>query len=398
VIFRNHIKISFLQNVCAGLAKRAEDVLSAYYMPDDGVVNPVDTAMSMAIGARKGGALIFEDTVVLDFEMKNDQVVGIKTDKGDIKCESTVLCAGMWSRELGRKLGISVPIHACQHMYFVTLPIEGTYKGMPILRDQDGCLYFREEVGGLLIGAFEYGALPYGTNGIPGDWSFRELPDDMDHLEPLMENAIKRVPELANAEIRRITTTAEGFTPDNMYIMGEAPGMKKLYTACGMNSSGILCGAGVGKKTAEWIVEGYPESGHIWEADNRRCFSWMMNTKWLKDRAPETPGNLYGIHFPFKQFETAEMSACLLSMTAWLNEAPVSDNCSDMNAPTGLPLKASSLNMNTVSFVRTGSITRLPNIRPCVKVWGFTTFLPWLILSCKARMRFQSYKIFAATT
>ncbi|MDM8553399.1 FAD-dependent oxidoreductase [Desulfococcaceae bacterium HSG7] len=281
-----------------------EDILSAYYMPDDGVVNPVDTAMSMAIGARKGGALIFEDTVVLDFEMKNDQVVGIKTDKGDIKCESTVLCAGMWSRELGRKLGISVPIHACQHMHFVTLPIEGAYRGMPILRDQDGCLYFREEVGGLLIGAFEYGAIPYGTKGIPDDWSFRELPDDMDHLEPLMENAINRVPELANAEIRRITTTAEGFTPDNMYIMGEAPGMKKLYTACGMNSSGILCGAGVGKKTAEWIVEGYPKSGHIWEADNRRCFSWMMNTQWLKDRAPETPGNLYGIHFPFKQFET----------------------------------------------------------------------------------------------
>jgi len=114
-----------------------------------------------------------------------------------------------------------------------------------------------------LIGAFEYGALPYGTKGIPNDWSFRELPEDMDHLEPLMENAINRVPELMNAEIRRITTTAESFTPDNMYIMGEAPGMKKLYTACGMNSSGILCGAGVGKKTAEWIVDGYPKSGHI---------------------------------------------------------------------------------------------------------------------------------------
>ena len=281
-----------------------EDVLNAYYMPNDGLVNPVDTAMSMAIGARKGGTQIFENTEILDFEMKNNQVVGIKTTKGNIKCESTVLAAGMWSRELGRKLGISVPIHACQHMHFVTLPIEGVTKGMPILRDQDGSLYFREEVGGLLIGAFEYGAMPYGTNGIPSDWKSNELPDDMDHLEPLMENAIKRVPALEEAEIVHITTTAESFTPDNMYIMGEAPGMKKLYTACGMNSSGILCGAGVGKKTAEWIVNGYPKSGHIWEADNRRCFSWMMNKRWLKDRAPETPGNLYGIHFPFKQMET----------------------------------------------------------------------------------------------
>lgn len=307
-----------------------EDVLSAYYMPNDAVVNPVDTTMSMSIGARKGGAKIFEETEVLDFELKNGQVIGIKTDRGEIKCESTVLCAGMWSRELGRKLGISVPIHACQHMHFVTQPIEGAYKGMPILRDQDGCLYFREEVGGLLIGAFEYGALPYGTEGIPSDWSFKELPNDMEHLEPLMENALKRVPALESAQIRHFTTTAESFTPDNMYILGEAPGMKKLYTACGMNSSGVLCGAGVGKKMAEWIVDGYPKSGHIWEADNRRCFSWMMNTNWLKDRAPETPGNLYGIHFPFKQWETgrnvrtsalhsrlAERGACFGQLFGW---------------------------------------------------------------------------------
>jgi 4-methylaminobutanoate oxidase (formaldehyde-forming) len=307
-----------------------EDVLSAYYMPNDAVLNPVDTAMSLAAGARKGGTQIFEETEVFDFEIKNGQVVGIETNRGEIKCESTVLCTGMWSRELGRKLGISVPIHACQHMHFVTQPIEGAYRGMPILRDQDGCLYFREEVGGLLIGAFEYGALPYGTEGIPKDWHFKELNNDMEHLEPLMENALKRVPALESTQIRHFTTTAESFTPDNMYIMGEAPGMKKLYTACGMNSSGVLCGAGVGKKTAEWIVDGYPKSGHIWEADNRRCFSWMMNTNWLKDRAPETPGNLYGIHFPFKQWETgrnvrtsalhdrlAERGACFGQLFGW---------------------------------------------------------------------------------
>lgn len=308
----------------------ADDVLSAYYMPNEGVVNPIETTLSMAAGARQGGAQIFEGIEVLDFEMKNGQVVGVKTNQGDIKCESTVLAAGMWSRELGRKLGISVPIHACEHMHAVTLPIEGTYKGMPILRDQDGSLYFREEVGGILLGAFEYGAIPYGTDGLPDDWSYRELPENMDHLTPLLENAMNRIPALENTEIRHFSTTAESFTPDNMYIMGEVPGMKKFYTACGMNSSGILCGAGVGRKTAEWIVNGYPSSGHIWEADNRRCFSWMMNINWLKDRAPETPGNLFGIHFPFKQMETgknvrmsavhdrlAERGACFGRMFGW---------------------------------------------------------------------------------
>ena len=307
-----------------------DDILAAYFMPNDAVVNPVDTAMSMAIGARKNGAQIFEETEVLDFELKDGQVTGIKTNRGDIKCEATVLCTGMWSRELGRKLGVSIPLHACKHLHFITDPVPGTYKGMPILRDQDHHFYMREEVGGLLFGAFEYGALPYGTNGIPNDWLFRELPNDLEHMEPMMAGTLNRVPALENIGIRHITTCAESFTPDIMYILGEAPGMRKFYTACAMNSTGILCAAGVGMRTAEWIVNGYPKSGHIWEVDNRRCFSWMMNLNYLKDRAPETPGTLYGMHYPFKQMETArgvrksalhdrlaERGACFGTLIGW---------------------------------------------------------------------------------
>ena len=306
-----------------------EDILTAYLMPSDGVVNPVDTAMSMGIGARRGGAQIFEETEVLDFVLKNGQVAAVKTNRGEVKCESTVLCTGMWSRELARKIGVSVPLHACKHMHLTTMPMEGAYKGMPILRDQDGCLYYREEVGGLLIGAFEYGAIPYGTKSIPEDWAFKELPNDMEHMEPLMENALHRVPDLEKTEIRHFTTTAESFTPDAMYVLGEAPGLRKFYTACGMNSTGILCGAGVGRKMAEWIIDGYPKT-HFWEGDNRRCFSWMMNLNWLKDRAPETPGHLFGLHFPFKQWETgrgvrrsaihhrlAERNACFGQLFGW---------------------------------------------------------------------------------
>ncbi|MEW6263487.1 MAG: FAD-dependent oxidoreductase [Thermodesulfobacteriota bacterium] len=282
-----------------------EDILSAYYMPNDAVVNPVDTAMSMSIGARRNGARIFEETEVLDFDLKNGVVRGVRTNRGDVKCECVVLCTGMWSRDLARKTGVSVPLHATEHMHFTTQPIEGTYKGMPILRDQDGFLYFREEVGGLLVGAFELKAKPYGTDGLPPDWQFRELPDDMEHLEPLLKNALKRVPALETTDIRHFTTTAESFTPDNLYIMGEAPGLKKFYTACGMNSSGVLCGAGVGKKMAEWITQGYPSSGDIWELDIRRCFPWQMNRNYLRDRAVEEPGNTWANHWPYKQWETA---------------------------------------------------------------------------------------------
>lgn len=282
-----------------------DGIMSAYYMPNDAVVNPVDTVMAMAIGARRHGAVLFEETEVLDFELKNGAVTGVRTDRGDIKCECAVLCTGMWSRDLARKIGVSVPLHATEHLHFTTQPIEGVYKGMPILRDQDGFLYYREEVGGLLIGAFELNAKPYGTFGLPKDWQFKELPDDMEHMEPLMESALHRVPALQTSEIRHFTTTAESFTPDNMYIMGEAPGLKKFYTACGMNSSGILCGAGVGKKMAEWIIDGYPSSGDIWELDVRRCFPWQMNRSYLHDRVAEAPGNTWANHWPYKQWETA---------------------------------------------------------------------------------------------
>jgi glycine cleavage system T protein len=282
-----------------------DDIINGYYMPDDAVVNPVDTVMSMSIGARKYGARLFEETEVLDFDIKNGVVTGVRTDRGDIKCESVVLCTGMWSRDLARKLGISVPLHATEHMHFTTQPMEGAYKGMPILRDQDGFLYFREEVGGLLVGAFELKAKPYGTMGLPKDWQFREIPDDMEHLEPLLESALHRVPALETTEIRHFTTTAESFTPDNLYIMGEAPGLKKFYTAAGMNSSGILCGAGVGKKMAEWITAGYPTSGDIWELDIRRCFKWQMNRNYLRDRSVELPGTTWANHWPYRQMETA---------------------------------------------------------------------------------------------
>ena len=284
----------------------ADDILSAYHMPNnDGVVNPVDTTMALAIGARKHGARIYEETEVLDFDIENGLVKGVRTDRGDVKCECTVLCTGMWSRDLARKLGISVPLHGAEHMHFTTLPMKGAYKGMPILRDWDGPLYFREEVGGLLIGAFELKAKPYGIMGMPEDWKFRELPNDMEHLEPLFQNALHRVPALEETEVRHFTTTVESFTPDNLYILGEAPGLKKLYTACGMNSSGVIGGAGAGKMMAEWITAGYPTGGDIWELDIRRCFRWQMNRNYLRDRAVEAPGNLWANHWPYKQWESA---------------------------------------------------------------------------------------------
>lgn len=288
---------------------KTQDIIAAYYSPNDALVNPVDTAMALASGARKGGASIYEETEVLDFQIQNGRIKGVKTNQGDIRCEILVLCAGMWSRELARKLGVAVPLHAVEHMHFITQPMEGVQRGMPILRDQDGHLYYREEVGGLLIGAIEPVAKPYGTKGIPVDWQFKELEDDLEHLEPLMMNALNRVPALENTAIRKFTTVPESFTIDNQYIIGEAPQYRNVYVATGMNTSGLMCAAGVGLKMAEWITAGRPQRD-VWELDIRRFYGWQNNRNFLSDRIVEMVGNAWANHWPYKQLTTARPVRC----------------------------------------------------------------------------------------
>ena len=200
--------------------------------------------------------------------------------------------------------GVHVPLHAAEHMHIVTQPIEGVTKDMPTLRDMDGYIYFREEVGGLLMGGFEPTAKPWGMKGIPEDFEFNELQEDWDHFEIFSKEGILRVPALEKAEIRHLTVVPESFTPDGVYMLGEAPGVKNFYVASGMNSLGIASAAGAGRALAEWITEGHPTED-LWEVDIRRVSGWQNNARYLRDRVTETVGLLYADHFPFRQPVTA---------------------------------------------------------------------------------------------
>ena len=281
-----------------------DDLKAAYWFPKDGFTNPVDTAQALAKGARMGGANIYENHEVTDILVENHRVVGVVTDQGTIKCEYVVNCGGMWGRKIGKMVGISVPLHAAEHMHIVTKPIEGVYKGMPTLRDMDGYIYFREEVGGLLMGGFEPRAKPWGMKGIPDTFQFTELNEDWEQFSIFMESAILRCPALETAEVRHLTVVPESFTPDTAYMMGEAPGLKNFYVAAGLNSVGIASAAGVGKALAEWMVQGYPTED-LWDVDIRRYFPWQVNQKYLQDRVTEAVGRLYSDHFPYRQPETA---------------------------------------------------------------------------------------------
>ncbi|MEM7359519.1 MAG: FAD-dependent oxidoreductase [Pseudomonadota bacterium] len=281
-----------------------EDVIGAVHLPMDGMTSPVDVTQALAIGARKRGVQIFENTKVLDMKLEAGRAAGVITEKGDIDAEYVVNCAGMWAREFGRKAGVSVPLHAAEHFYVVTEPIAGLDHGLPTLRDMDAYSYFKVDAGKLLVGMFEPNAKPWGMNGIPEDFCFDELPEDFDHLAPYLEAAMNRVPVMAETGLQVFFNGPESFTPDDRYHLGEAPECRNYFVAAGFNSVGIQSAGGAGKMLAEWIQKGHPPQD-LWDVDIRRNMPFQSTQRYLQERTTESLGLLYETHYPFKQFKTA---------------------------------------------------------------------------------------------
>lgn len=279
------------------------DLIGAIWLPGDGKANPADITQALARGARNSGTRIFEKTRVTEFIVRDGAAKGVRTADGDITAEFVVLAGGQWSRQLGRSIGVPVPLHPCEHMYIVTGRITGIEPDLPCLRDPDGYIYFKEEVGGLLMGGFEPQAKPWMTD-VPDEFEFGLLPDDWDQFEILMQNAVQRVPALQSAEVKRFINGPESFTADNNYILGEAPQVRNLFVAAGFNSMGIASSGGAGKALAEWIVNGTPTLD-LWPVDIRRFAAFNGNKAWLKDRVAEVLGLHYKMPWPNRELETA---------------------------------------------------------------------------------------------
>ncbi len=280
------------------------EVVGAAYLPGDGVANPTDVTQALAKAARLGGARIFEHTAVTGVPRKDGRVTGVSTDRGEIACEYVVNCTGMWARELGARSNVTIPLHAAEHFYLITEPVPGLSSDLPVLRSPDDTAYLREDTGKLMVGFFEPGAKPWATHGIPDDAAFIRLPEDWDHLAPYLEMAARRVPLLREVGIQLFFNGPESFTPDDRYILGEAPGLGGYFVAAGFNSVGFQSGGGAGRAVADWIVDGHP-SMDLWEVDIRRFMPFQGNRRYLHDRTTETLGLLYDMHWPFRQVETA---------------------------------------------------------------------------------------------
>lgn len=283
---------------------RTNDLVAAYFMPGDGTTNPTDTSQSLAKGARANGVTIAEGIKVRQVLTKNGAASGVVTDQGEITADYVVLCGGMWTRDLAGPLGVAVPLHAAEHTYMVTRPLKDVIRGQPVIRDMDGYIYIKEEVGGLLIGGFEPNAKPWGGDGIPEGFEFALFNEDWDQFDIFLQNGIQRVPSLETAEVRQLLVGPESFTPDNRYIVGEAPTVDRLFVAAGFNSIGIQSAGGVGMALAEWIVDGAPNYD-LNDIDIGRFHPYQINGNYLHDRTTESVGLLYAMHWPFRQPETA---------------------------------------------------------------------------------------------
>jgi len=283
---------------------RTDDLAGALWLPEDAKVNPADVTQALAKGARMGGAKIFEQTRVTAIHQKNGAATGVATTRGDIRAEVVINCAGQWAKQLGRMAGVTVPLHSAEHMYIVTGRVDGVHPDLPVLRDPDGYIYVKEEVGGLLMGGFEPVAKPWAMDGIPENFEFGMLPDDWDQFQILMENALIRLPALETAEIKTFMNGPESFTPDNNFIMGEAPELKNFFVAAGFNSIGIASGGGAGRALAEWIVQGEPTLD-LWPVDIRRFARFHDNDGFLKERVSEVLGLHYMMPWPNRELQSA---------------------------------------------------------------------------------------------
>ncbi len=282
---------------------RADDLQGALWFPQDGKANPADLTQSLAKGARNQGVQIVQGVKVTGVSVINSTVAGVATSAGPIACSILVNCTGQWARAFGAMAGVNVPLHSAEHFYIVTERIAGVHPMLPVMRDPDGFIYFKEEVGGLVMGGFEPQAKPWGMQGIPEKFEFQLLPEDWDQFEILMKNAIHRVPALETTGVKTLLNGPESFTPDGNFILGEAPELRNYFVAAGFNSAGIANGGGAGKLLAEWIVGGEAPMD-LFEVDIRRFGAYAADTDWLRQRTVESLGLHYAMRWPRQELES----------------------------------------------------------------------------------------------
>lgn len=278
------------------------DVVGAAFLPTDGQASPSDITQALARGARTQGAKLIEETPVTRIAMDKGRVTGVETPAGTIQCEKLVLCCGQWTRALAATIGVNVPLVSVEHQYMVTEPF-GVPADLPTLRDPDRLTYWKEEVGGMVMGGYEPDGIPWARDGVPDPFDFQLLPSNFDHFEQLMELALPRVPALQTAGVKQLINGPESFTPDGNFILGEAPERRGVFIGAGFNAFGIASGGGAGMALAEWVARGEPPYD-LWPVDIRRFGRPHFDTDWVRTRTMEAYGKHYTMAWPSEEHDS----------------------------------------------------------------------------------------------
>jgi 4-methylaminobutanoate oxidase (formaldehyde-forming) len=280
-----------------------DDVVGAAFLPTDGQASPSDIVQALARGARTAGVTIREDTPITAIRVDNGRVLGVETAEGFVQCEKLVIACGQWSREIGLTVGVNIPLVSVQHHYAITEPIEGVTPTLPTIRDPDRLTYYKEEVGGLIVGGYEPNPVPWAENGVPEGFHYTLLDPDWDHFAPVMELALPRVPALQSTGIKQLINGPESFTPDGNFILGEAPEVRGIFVAAGFNAFGIASGGGAGMALAEWVAKGEPPYD-LWPVDIRRFGRNHLDVDWVRTRTLEAYSRHYTMAWPFEEFSS----------------------------------------------------------------------------------------------
>jgi len=283
---------------------RTDDLLAGFYVKEDGRADPVDVTMALARGARMQGATIVEGVAVTGVLGRRAAVTGVMTTQGEVQAEFVVNCAGMWARQLGEQAGVNIPLQAAEHYYLITGTCPGIDRSMPVLEDPGSYGYFREEGGGLMIGLFEPVCAPWKVEGIPGDFSFGEIPPDWERMAPYVEKAMHRVPVSLELGVKKFFCGPESFTPDLQPVVGESPELKNYFVAAGLNSIGILTGGGLGRVLAHWIINGRPDVD-VTGFNIDRLHAYQSNPEYRRTRTVESLGMVYQCHYPTRSMQSA---------------------------------------------------------------------------------------------
>jgi 4-methylaminobutanoate oxidase (formaldehyde-forming) len=365
---------------------KIDDLVGAAFLPTDGQANPSDLTQAFAKGARLRGARIIEECPVSAVRVANGRACGVSTPQGDVECEVVVNCGGQWAREIGRLAGVLVPVTSVQHQYMITEPIAGVPRTLPTLRDPDLRTYFKEEVGGLLMGGYEANPRPWAVERIPDDFQFSLLEPNWEHFEPLMAAALARVPALETAGVRTLLNGPEAFTPDGNFILGEAPELRGFFVGAGFNAFGIASAGGAGRALAEWIVAGEPPMD-LWPVDIRRFGAIHGDREWVRSRTLELYGKHYTIAWPHEEHDSGrplrvsplyqrlkQRGACFGSKLGW--ERP------NWFAPPGVEAR------DGYSFARANWFDHVGNehraTRECVALFDSSSFAKFLLVGDEA--------------